>query len=58
MAHLTATFSSVGLLLQPVMATLFAWILLGEIVGPLQFAGGVLVLAGIALARQATLRQP
>ena len=58
MAHLTATFSSVGLLLQPVMATLFAWILLGEIVGPLQFAGGVLVLAGIALARQVTLRQP
>ena len=57
MAHLTATFSSVGLLLQPVMATLFAWILLGEIVGPLQFAGGALVLAGIVLARQATLRQ-
>lgn len=52
MAHLTATFSSVGLLLQPVMATLFAWILLGETVGPLQFAGGALVLAGIALARQ------
>jgi drug/metabolite transporter (DMT)-like permease len=58
MAHLTATFSSVGLLLQPVMATLFAWILLGEIVGPLQFAGGALVLAGIALARHATLRRP
>ncbi|MBM3373121.1 MAG: DMT family transporter [Betaproteobacteria bacterium] len=53
MAHLTATFSSVGLLLQPVMATLFAWILLGEIVGPLQFAGGALVLAGILLAKQA-----
>lgn len=55
MAHLTATFSSVGLLLQPVMATLFAWILLGETVGPLQFAGGALVLAGIALARQGSL---
>jgi drug/metabolite transporter (DMT)-like permease len=51
MAHLTATFSSVGLLLQPVMATLFAWILLGETVGPLQFAGGVLVLAGILAAK-------
>lgn len=57
MAHLTATFSSVGLLLQPVMATLFAWILLGETVGPLQFAGGALVLAGIALARQASQRR-
>lgn len=57
MAHLTATFSSVGLLLQPVMATLFAWILLGETVGPLQFAGGALVLAGIVLARQASQRR-
>lgn len=57
MAHLTATFSSVGLLLQPVMATLFAWILLGETVGPLQFAGGALVLVGIALARQASQRR-
>ncbi len=56
MAHLTATFSSVGLLLQPVMATLFAWILLGEIIGPLQFAGGVLVLSGIALARHASAK--
>jgi drug/metabolite transporter (DMT)-like permease len=58
MAHLTATFSSVGLLLQPVMATLFAWILLGEIVGPLQFAGGALVLAGIMLAKQGSDRSP
>jgi drug/metabolite transporter (DMT)-like permease len=57
MAHLTATFSSVGLLLQPVMATLFAWILLGETVGPLQFAGGALVLLGIMLARQASQRR-
>ena len=56
MAHLTATFSSVGLLLQPVMATLFAWILLGEVVGPLQFAGGALVLTGIMLARQGSSR--
>ena len=58
MAHLTATFSSVGLLLQPVMATLFAWVLLGETVGLLQFAGGALVLAGIMLARQGSDRSP
>ena len=30
MAHLPPTVSSVGLLLQPVMAGLFAWLLLGE----------------------------
>jgi drug/metabolite transporter (DMT)-like permease len=40
------------------MATLFAWILLGEIVGPLQFAGGALVLAGIMLAKQGSDRSP
>ena len=57
MAHLPATFSSVGLLLQPLMATLFAWLLLGEVLGPLQFAGGALVLAGIALARRSTLEK-
>jgi len=56
MAHLPATFSSVGLLLQPVMATLFAWLLLGETLGTMQLAGAVLVLAGITLARRSTLR--
>lgn len=53
-AHLSASFSSVGLLAQPVFATLLAWILFGEAVGPLQFWGGMAVLAGIALARGAS----
>lgn len=52
MAHLPATFSSVGLLLQPVMAALFAWMLLGEAVGAVQLLGGVLVLIGIRVAHQ------
>jgi drug/metabolite transporter (DMT)-like permease len=52
LAHLPAAFSSVGLLLQPVMAALFAWALLGEPLVPLQVAGGVVVLAGIWLARR------
>jgi drug/metabolite transporter (DMT)-like permease len=50
MAHLPATLSSVGLLLQPVMAGLFAWILLGETLGAVAIAGAVLVLIGIRLA--------
>lgn len=54
MAHLPGVFSSVGLLLQPVMAALFAWVLLAETLGLAQMAGGLLVLGGIALARQAT----
>ncbi len=53
MAHLPATFSSVGLLLQPVMAALFAWVLLGETLGGIAIAGGVAVLVGIAIAHQA-----
>lgn len=53
MAHLPATFSSVGLLFQPVMATIFAWILLGESVGALQLAGGITVLVGIRLVHLA-----
>lgn len=52
LAHLPAGFSSVGLLFQPVMAALFAWVLLGEPLSALQVAGGLVVLAGIALARR------
>ena len=51
-AHLPASFSSVSLLLQPVLATLYAWALLGETVGPVQLLGGAVVLAGIYLARR------
>ena len=52
LAHLPAAFSSVSLLLQPVMAGVFAWVLLGEPLVALQIAGGVVVLAGIYLARK------
>jgi drug/metabolite transporter (DMT)-like permease len=53
MAHLPATFSSVALLFQPVMATVFAWILFGEAMTPLAIAGGIAVLIGIRMAHQA-----
>jgi drug/metabolite transporter (DMT)-like permease len=52
LAHLPAAFSSVSLLSQPVMAALFAWVLLSEALVPLQIAGGLVVLAGIYLARR------
>lgn len=52
LAHLPASFSSVGLLLQPVVAALFAWLLLAEPLMALQVAGGFVVLAGIYLARR------
>ena len=52
MAHLPASFSSVSLLLQPAMATLYAWAILGERAGLAQLAGGAVILAGIWLARK------
>ena len=51
-AHLPASFSSVSLLLQPVLAAIYAWALLGESMGPLQMAGGCVVLLGIYLAKR------
>jgi drug/metabolite transporter (DMT)-like permease len=53
-AHLPASLSSVSLLLQAVLAALYAWVLLGEAMQPLQMAGGIVVLAGIYLARRAS----
>jgi drug/metabolite transporter (DMT)-like permease len=52
LAHLPAPFSSVTLLVQPVTAALFAWILLSEVIGFWQALGGSIVLAGIFMARQ------
>ena len=42
--------SFVGML-EVVFASVFAWLLLGETLGPFQLLGGVLILAGIALVR-------
>jgi drug/metabolite transporter (DMT)-like permease len=51
-AHLPASLSSVSLLIQPVMAAIFAWALFNEAIGPAQFAGAALVLAGIWISRR------
>ena len=51
-AHLPASLSAVSLLVQPVMAAIFAWALFGEAIGPVQFVGGAVVLAGIWLAKR------
>jgi drug/metabolite transporter (DMT)-like permease len=51
--HLPASFSSVSLLTQPVVAALLAWAFLGESLDALQAMGGFVVLLGIALASTA-----
>ncbi len=57
LAHLPAAFSSVSLLLQPAVAALLAWGILGEALGPVQGGGALLILAGIWLARRGSLRK-
>ncbi len=57
LAHLPASFGSVGLLMQPVSAAVFAWIVLGEALGPWQLAGGGVVLAGIAVSHRGSRRR-
>lgn len=52
MAFLPAAFTSVTVLLQPVVAALAAWAWLGEPLGWLDGAAMAVVLAGIALARR------
>ncbi|MDG1890400.1 MAG: DMT family transporter [Verrucomicrobiota bacterium] len=54
--HLTASLSSVSLLLQPLVAAIAAWILLKESMVTSQLLGGVIILAGIFLARRSSLR--
>jgi len=51
LAHLPAAFSSLGLLLQPAVAAVLAWIIFNETLSPWQGLGGLIVLAGIFLAR-------
>ena len=53
LAHLPATFGSVGLYLQVIAAAIYARLLLDERLTPLQLAGGLVVLVAIALARSA-----
>ncbi|MBL3683943.1 MAG: DMT family transporter [Sinorhizobium meliloti] len=52
LAFLPPAFSSLTLLLQPVVAALLAWVLLSEPVGAMQAIGGAIVLIGILIARR------
>jgi drug/metabolite transporter (DMT)-like permease len=51
LAHLPATLGSLGLYVQVIAATVYAWLLLDERLRPVQLLGGLIVLIGIALAR-------
>ena len=51
--HLSATRASIVATLEPVVATVIAWLWLGEALGAAQLVGGAIVLAGIFLAQSA-----
>lgn len=50
-AHLPASYSSLTLLVQPFVAAVAAWGLLSEAMNARQILGGVVLLAGLVLAR-------
>lgn len=50
LGHLTAAASSVASMLEPVLAGLFAWILLGEALVAWQLFGAAVVLTGVIIA--------
>jgi drug/metabolite transporter (DMT)-like permease len=52
LTHLPVSLSATTLLLQPLVATLAAWLLLGERIGLLQMGGAAVLLAAIYLARR------
>jgi drug/metabolite transporter (DMT)-like permease len=56
--RLGARLSSFAGMAEVLFAVLFAWLLLGQLPTALQFAGGGLILAGVALVRLAELREP
>jgi drug/metabolite transporter (DMT)-like permease len=51
--HISATRASIVATLEPVLATVLAWLWLEETFGGAQFLGGAVVLAGILLAQTA-----
>jgi drug/metabolite transporter (DMT)-like permease len=51
--HVPATRASIVATLEPVIATIVAWLWLGESFGTAQLVGGAIVLAGIVLAQTA-----
>lgn len=52
LAWLPPAFSSLTLLIQPVVAAILAWVLLSEPLGAMQAIGGIVILAGIMIARK------
>ncbi|MGE5829775.1 MAG: EamA family transporter [Micromonosporaceae bacterium] len=53
MRHLPPTSVGIVGMIEPVLASAIAWVLLGEVLAPAQIFGGFVVLAGVVLAETA-----
>ncbi|HEY4407121.1 MAG TPA: DMT family transporter [Xanthobacteraceae bacterium] len=58
LGHLPASFSALAILIEPLTAAVLGWAWLGEALGVRQAVGGIIVLAGIAVARRASEPMP
>jgi len=58
LGHVSATMSSLVILIEPLAAAILGWLILAEAVTPLQGAGGLVILAGIYFARRKTKAHP
>ena len=54
LGRVPSALGAVTLLIQPVLAAFYAWVLLGESMGAIQALGALVVLIGIYLARRAS----
>lgn len=52
MGHLTAAFSSVALMISPVVSTIVAWYLFSEQLTLIKILGGIIILVGLVIARE------
>jgi drug/metabolite transporter (DMT)-like permease len=55
--HLGATMASFLMLTEVLFAVALAWLLLGELPGPVQLAGGLLIVAGVVAVRLDEVRR-
>jgi len=58
LGRLPTSTASVVVLVQPVVAALFGWVLFAEALGPWQALGGAVALAGVVLAQWASRPKP
>jgi drug/metabolite transporter (DMT)-like permease len=58
LGKLPTALTAVVVLVQPVTAALLGWVIFHEAIGPLQAVGGLMALAGVALAQAAPQPTP